>query len=49
MESKLAIANILKRYTILPSEKTEEPLILDPTSNFTFAKGGIHVKVTKRE
>merc|ERR1712218_264946 len=30
LEAKLALANIVRKFTLLPSEKTEEPLVIDP-------------------
>ena len=48
MEAKLGIANIVRRYNLLPSDKTVEPLQLDPQSGIAYVKGGLHVKVEKR-
>ena len=48
MEAKLGLANIVRRYTLLPSEKTVEPLQLDPQSGIAYVKDGLHIKVEKR-
>ena len=47
MEAKLGVANIVRRYNLLPSEKTLEPLQLDPQSGIAYVKGGLHIKVEK--
>ena len=49
MEAKLGIANIVRRYNLLPSDKTVEPLQLDPQSGVVaYVKDGLHIKVEKR-
>ena len=47
MEAKLALANIVRRYNLTPSEKTKEPLKLDPKSGIAYIKDGLHIKVEK--
>ena len=48
LEAKLAIANIVRKYILLPSSKTIEPIVLNPTSAMAYGKHGIYVKVDKR-
>ena len=49
MEAKLGLANIVRRYNLLPSDKTVEPLQLDPQSGVVaYVKDGLHIKVEKR-
>ena len=48
MEAKLALANIIRRYVLHPSDKTLEPLKLDPLAAITYVKGGLHIKLEKR-
>ena len=48
MEAKLGLANVVRRYTLLPSDKTVEPLKLDPQSGIAYVKDGLHVKVERR-
>ena len=48
LEMKLALANIVRRFTILPSEKTKEPLVTDPLAAIAYPKGGLHIKLEKR-
>merc|ERR1712029_1127543 len=43
LEAKLAMTRILKRYTILPSEKTKEPVRIDPVSAISYAKDGLYL------
>ena len=47
LESKLALATIVRQFTILPSEKTLEPLTLDPKQGMNYPKGGIHLNLEK--
>jgi len=48
MEAKLALANIVRKFNLIPSEKTKEPLELDPYAGIAYVKDGLHVKVEKR-
>ena len=48
MEAKLGLANVVRRYTLLPSDKTVEPLQLDPQSGIAYVKDGLHIKVERR-
>ena len=48
MEAKLGLANIVRKFNLLPSDKTVEPLQLDPTAGIAYVKGGLYVNVEKR-
>ena len=48
LEAKLAMTRILKRYTILPSEKTKEPVCIDTSSPIAYAKDGLYLKLDRR-
>jgi len=48
LEMKLALANIVRRYTLQPSEKTKEPLVTDPMASIAYPKGGLYMKLEKR-
>ena len=49
LEIKLAIANIVRNFTLLPSDKTTEPLELDPVSGVAWVKNGLYIKVEKQD
>ena len=49
MEAKLGLANIVRKFNLLPSDKTVEPLQLDPQSGVVaYVKDGLNIKVEKR-
>ena len=48
LEMKLALANIVKKYKLLPSDKTTEPLNIDPESTMGYVKGGLFIKIEQR-
>ena len=48
IETKLALANIVRKFTLLPSSKTKEPLELDPMSGVAYVKDGLFITVEKR-
>nr|AKH03523.1 cytochrome P450 3026D3 [Paracyclopina nana] len=48
LEAKLALANIIRRYNLHPSEKTKEPTELDPYSGIAYVKHGLYVRAEKR-
>ena len=48
MEAKLGLANLVRNFNLLPSEKTKEPLVLDPSTAIAYPKGGLYVNVEKR-
>ena len=49
LEIKLAIANIVRNFTLFPSDKTTEPLELDPVSGVAWVKNGLYIRVEKRD
>ena len=48
MEAKLALANIVRKFNLLPSEKTKEPLVLDPMAGIAYVKDGLYIKAERR-
>ena len=46
-EAKLALANIIRRFALVPSDKTKEPLELDPYSGIAYVKHGLYVYAEK--
>ena len=48
VEMKLVMTRILKRYTILPSDKTKEPVRIDPYAPIAYAKDGLFIKLERR-
>ena len=48
IETKLALANIVRKFTLLSSSKTKEPLELDPMSGVAYVKDGLFITVEKR-
>ena len=48
LEAKLALANIIRRYNLLPNSKTKEPLELDPYPLISYVKHGLYINVEKR-
>ena len=48
METKLGLANLVRNFNLLPSEKTKEPLVLDPSLAIAYVKGGLYINVEKR-
>ena len=48
LAAKLALANIVRRFTILPSNQTKEPLVLDPKAQIAYPLDGLHIKLEKR-
>ena len=47
LEIKLALANIVRNFTLIPSEKTQEPLELDPKAQITYVKNGLYIKAER--
>ena len=45
VEAKVAMALALRKVKFLPSCKTPEPLLTDPTSQLGYIKGGVWGKV----
>ena len=48
LESKLLLANVVRRYNLVLSEKTPDPLELDPLAAITYVKVGLFIKLEKR-
>lgn len=48
LEAKLALLSVLRKFTLVPSDKTLEPLQIDPSSQFAYAKGGLWIKAVLR-
>ena len=48
VEAKMALAKIIKEFVLLPSNKTQEPLIDDPENAISYPKNGLFVRVEKR-
>lgn len=48
LEAKVGLATIIKNYSLLPSEKTKEPLELDPEAGIAYVKDGLYVRAEKR-
>ena len=49
VEAKMALAKIIKEFVLLPSNKTQEPLIDDPENAISYPKNGLFVRVEKRK
>ena len=47
LEIKLALANIVRRYNLVPSSRTKEPVVIDPDGFLAYAKGGIYLKLER--
>ena len=47
LEAKCALATIVKNFTLLPSSKTKEPLVIDPMQGITYPKG-LYARVERR-
>ena len=47
-EAKLSLANIIRKYNLLPNPKTKEPLEWDPTPVIAYVKHGLYINVEKR-
>ena len=48
MEAKLALATLLRKFSLVKCEKTAEKIELDPKSILGGNKGGLWVKAEKR-
>ena len=48
LEAKVAILSLLPKYSFTPGTSTKEPLVLDPTSQLNYIKGGLWAKVVRR-
>ena len=48
LEAKIALANIVKNFQLLPSKHTQEPFVLDPSSFIiAYPKNGLYIKAVK--
>ena len=43
LEAKLALASIVRKFTLLPSEKTVNPTLIDPTAFVAYPKNGLYI------
>ena len=48
LEMKLALCELLSTYTFLPSDKNPKELVVEPTSDLGYIKGGLWAKVKRR-
>ena len=48
LEAKLALSNIVRKFNLIPSTKTNEPLDTDPKSAIAYPKRRLYIKVEKR-
>ena len=48
LEAKYALASIVRKFNLLPSEKTVEPVKADPEAAITYAKNGLYARVESR-
>ena len=48
LEAKIALAKILMRYNLSVSDKTKEPIALDPAQIISAPKHGIYILLDKR-
>ena len=48
LEAKLALSNIVRKFNLIPSTKTNEPLDTDPKSVIAYPKYGLYIKVEKQ-
>merc|ERR1719499_13166 len=48
LEAKVAILSLMTKYSFTPGTSTKEPLVLDPTSQLNYIKGGLWAKVVRR-
>jgi len=48
LEIKIALAAIIRRFKLVRSDKTQEPLQIDVTSQLAYVKGGLWVKAEER-
>ena len=48
LEAKVAIIEVLSKYTFLSSEKNPKVLEIDPSSQLGYIKGGLHARIKRR-
>jgi len=49
LEMKLAMVNVLREFTFLPSAKTPDKLKIDPSSQLAYIKGGLFARIERRD
>ena len=49
LEAKLALAKIVLRFNLVPSDKTKEPFVMDRNQVITYPQDGIYIKLEKRQ
>ena len=47
IEAKLGLANIVRNFNLIPSEKTQDPLVYDPVAAINYVKNGLFLKAEK--
>ena len=48
LEAKVALATVLRRFVLVRSDKTKEPLELDVTSQLGYVVGGLWIRAEER-
>lgn len=48
LEAKIALAAVLRKFKLVRSEKTKEPLEIDASSQLAYIKGGLWIKAEER-
>ena len=49
LEAKLALASIICKFSLIPSEKTVDPTLIDPTAFVAYPKNGLYIGLSKVE
>jgi cytochrome P450 len=49
LEAKVATIAVLSRFSFKPGTKTKEPLVLEPETTLAWPKGGLWVRIEKRD
>jgi len=49
LEAKVALVALCRKFTFLPSTKTQEPLVQDPSEQLLWPIGGLWVRLERRE
>ena len=49
LEMKLAMVELLTRFSLLPSDKNPETFVMDPGNELGFPKGGVFGRFQKRQ
>jgi cytochrome P450 family 6 len=48
LEAKMCFVSVLRNFTLLPSDKTKEPLQIDPQNKFGYPKDGLWIRAESR-